>query len=77
MSAHADLPRIVATLLALLGGYLVWRASDLVVDLLHLPDLLPVERICAVALGISCLEICAESLRRLYLNARAPKGGES
>ena len=77
MSAHADLPRIVATLLALLSGYLVWRASDFVVDLLQLPDLLPIERLGAVVLGVSCLEIFAERLRHLYLKARAPQAGES
>ena len=73
MSAHADFPRIFATLLALLGVYLVWCGSDLVVDLLQWPDLLPLERIGGIVLGLSCLDFLADRLHRFYSVVRGPQ----
>src|SRR4051794_34903811 len=71
-----DLPRMLGTVLALLSGYLIWRGSDVVVELLQWPDLLPVVRLCAIVLGVSCLEVLVQRLRRLLPSeAQAPTTG--
>jgi len=77
VSGLFDLPRMLGTTLALLAGYLIWRGSDAVVELLQWPDLLPIVRLCAIVVGVSCLEFLVQRLRRLLSSeAQAPTAGD-
>lgn len=71
MSAILRPRRVIGTMLALVLGYGLWRLSDVVVDLLQWPDLLPLVRLGAVVVGVTCLEFVFAALRPLLRETRA------
>jgi len=48
--------RVLANSLVLAGGYCLWRIADVVTDLLHDADLLPLTFLAVLALGVTAIE---------------------
>ena len=65
MSAALRPRRVIGTALALGAAWAIWNASASIADFLKWPDLLPLVRLCAVAVGVTALEFIFNGLRPL------------
>jgi len=55
--------RVLANSLVLAGGYCLWRLADVVTDLLHDADLLPLTFLAVLALGVTAIEHGVQHLK--------------
>ena len=55
--------RVLANSLVLVGGFCLWRIADVVTDLLHDPDVLPLTFLAVLALGVTAIEHGVQNLK--------------